>query len=819
MKKITLFFTFLAFIFGYQSYAQYGCGDGVVITDGYTASGITSPGTAGPEDWNDNPTVECGGTSNFYWDDDVYLFEYTAGANDEEISMTTFSRKSWNGLGIFATCTGTALDDCLDTQGTTGGDSTKTVTAIISAGQTVYIAVGQWGSPNDLDFDVTAFSATPLVNPPSCTVLDSPADGATDVISPTLTWSTAPGGTTSYKLNIGTSSGATDVENGLDVGNVLTYDLTSLNPSTTYFVTVIASNANGDATGCTETSFTTAALPTCADNAVSTPDPSCGNFDVPLSWDAATNATGYVITVGTTPGGTDVFDNVDLGNVTSTTVTADDLTLDTTYYWTVTPYSAVGSATGCSENTFATVATGCYCTSETTSIDGNGIGNLQVGTTDFPSGGTLSYEDFTGAPVDLAAGISANVQITFETGYTYGVTIWIDFNDDYTFEASEMVYSGGESAADNPTTFDASFIMPPGATPGVHRMRIGSDDTNADSEDPCNSSSWHVTMDVDVNIVAASCSPAAATAVVSADCGNDQFFIDVDVTDLGDGTPEITDGVSTWSIAGTGITQVGPFASGDSVSLTVTHGTDSTCDLPLGNFNYTCPPSNDEPANAIDLSVDAGYCDGVNNNGDNTAATDSGEGAGSCFNGGASDDVWFTFTVPAGVATVDVSTDFTGGTNVDTEIAVYSGTPGAFTEIACSQDEGTTILSNGSSYNSLITDLAVNIGETYYVQVAGYGTTNQGTFCLEISTNQLGVNDFELSSFDYYPNPVNNKLSLRAQDVIQNVSVYNMLGQEVIRTSPNLASSDVDMSALQAGAYFVQVTVQDITETIRIIKK
>lgn len=65
---------------------------------------------------------------------------------------------------------------------------------------------------------------------------------------------------------------------------------------------------------------------------------------------------GYVITVGTTPGGTDIFDNVDLGNVTSTTITADNLTLDTTYYWTVTPYSAVGSATGCSENTFATVA-------------------------------------------------------------------------------------------------------------------------------------------------------------------------------------------------------------------------------------------------------------------------------------------------------------------------------------------------------------------------------------------------------------------------------------------------------------------------------
>jgi hypothetical protein len=65
---------------------------------------------------------------------------------------------------------------------------------------------------------------------------------------------------------------------------------------------------------------------------------------------------------------------------------------------------------------------------------------------------------------------------------------------------------------------------------------------------------------------------------------------------------------------------------------------------------------------------------------------------------------------------------------------------------------------------------------------------------------------------------VTNNLTLRAQKDIQNVAVYNMLGQEVLRTAPNAVDSNVDMSALNSGAYFVKVTIDNISETIRIIK-
>ena len=49
--------------------------------------------------------------------------------------------------------------------------------------------------------------------------------------------------------------------------------------------------------------------------------------------------------------------------------------------------------------------------------------------------------------------------------------------------------------------------------------------------------------------------------------------------------------------------------------------------------------------------------------------------------------------------------------------------------------------------------------------------------------------------------------------------MHYMLGQEVLRTAPNNVNSTVDMSAFQTGAYFVKVTINDRTETIRVIKQ
>ncbi|WP_179317624.1 GEVED domain-containing protein [Winogradskyella undariae] len=85
--------------------------------------------------------------------------------------------------------------------------------------------------------------------------------------------------------------------------------------------------------------------------------------------------------------------------------------------------------------------------------------------------------------------------------------------------------------------------------------------------------------------------------------------------------------------------------------------------------------------------------------------------------------------------------------------------------------------------------------------------------------NALSTADFAISTFTYYPNPVKNTLTLNAQNTIEQVAMYNMLGQEVLRANPNAVDSDLDMSQLQTGTYFVKVTIGNVTETIRVIKQ
>ncbi len=90
---------------------------------------------------------------------------------------------------------------------------------------------------------------------PSCTTITAPANGATGVnTNPTITWNTAAGAT-GYKVYIGTSTGNYNVVNGTEVA--VTQYAATLSAGTQYFVKIVPTNTGGDATSCTEISFTT----------------------------------------------------------------------------------------------------------------------------------------------------------------------------------------------------------------------------------------------------------------------------------------------------------------------------------------------------------------------------------------------------------------------------------------------------------------------------------------------------------------------------------------------------------------------------------
>jgi hypothetical protein len=300
------------------------------------------------------------------------------------------------------------------------------------------------------------------------------------------------------------------------------------------------------------------------------------------------------------------------------------------------------------------------------------------------------------------------------------------------------------------------------------------------------------------------------SSVINEDCANGQFYVDVDVTTVGDGT-QINDGTSTFAISGVGVVQVGPYASGASVTLTLEHS-DAACDFGLGSFSYTCPPANNDCADAIALTPGAVFADNPIV-GTNVGATDSGELAPGCasYQGG---DAWYSVVVPSdGMITLEVNTQ-TGGVS-DTGGAAYSGSCGSLTLIECN-DDGST---NGSHPIINVNDIAL-ANQTIYFRVWEYGNNATGEFQVSAYSATLSNLSFEnAAAFTYYPNPVQNTLTLNAQNSIENVAMYNMLGQEVLRATPNTVNSELDMSSLQDGTYFVKVTIAGVTKTIRVIKQ
>lgn len=93
-------------------------------------------------------------------------------------------------------------------------------------------------------------------------------------------------------------------------------------------------------------------------------------------------------------------------------------------------------------------------------------------------------------------------------------------------------------------------------------------------------------------------------------------------------------------------------------------------------------------------------------------------------------------------------------------------------------------------------------------------TTVQCTTCL-LSVNELSQEDL----FIYYPNPVNNLLNIKSQKNIESIIVYDILGQQVIIASPNSLNHEFDTTTLTTGSYFVKVTAEGISKTVRIVKQ
>lgn len=83
----------------------------------------------------------------------------------------------------------------------------------------------------------------------------------------------------------------------------------------------------------------------------------------------------------------------------------------------------------------------------------------------------------------------------------------------------------------------------------------------------------------------------------------------------------------------------------------------------------------------------------------------------------------------------------------------------------------------------------------------------------------LGIEDFKTSSVKMYPNPVSDIFNVSSDKTIENITFYNMLGQQVITMNSSKSTEAIDLSNFQSGVYIVKVTVDGKVTTSRVIKK
>ncbi len=103
---------------------------------------------------------------------------------------------------------------------------------------------------------------------------------------------------------------------------------------------------------------------------------------------------------------------------------------------------------------------------------------------------------------------------------------------------------------------------------------------------------------------------------------------------------------------------------------------------------------------------------------------------------------------------------------------------------------------------------SIDAANRYYIDDVRFDTTPP--------TNS--IEDLQSLGFTAYPNPVQNKLFLNADENITNVTIFNVIGQQVKSVTPNALTSEIDMSNLESGIYFVKVNIGSAVGTIKILK-
>lgn len=488
----------------------------------------------------------------------------------------------------------------------------------------------------------------------------------------------------------------------------------------------------------------------------------------------------------------------------------------------------------------------------------DGYTNISNPTGTTPSEG--SYGNFSDLSVSQSPGGEFSYSVVVPA-YT-NVEVWIDLNQNLVFDADELV-DAYTYLTTGPVTFTGTIALPTDLPLGDYRLRVRSRYYFGTTASPCAGADYGEVEDYTLSIIAPpSCMPPSALGI------SNLTATSVDLSWTSDGTSfEVQYGEAPFQLGeGTIVsTTTNPFTLTPlNESTTYQYYVRQNCEASANGFSLWAGPftfTTVTPGQIGDGDGDNSYfpiysCYGYNYSQqiylaseltgtlepNATLITEIRFKPTSLPGSPANFTDWVVYL---GNTSQNLFANSTSWISADNMEEVFSG------QLTFGANEWVSIVLDTPFAWDGISNLVVGIDEN----TAGYSCTaqwasfnagsNRGILYYDDTTNpnpssppaaeygpnmniaqiqfaaevDLSTGNFENNSFTAYPNPVKDILNVSFKQNISNVTVYNLLGQQVLLMNMNANKGQVDMSALASGTYLVKVNSDSGVNTIKVIKE
>lgn len=493
-----------------------------------------------------------------------------------------------------------------------------------------------------------------------------------------------------------------------------------------------------------------------------------------------------------------------------------------------------------------------YCASNATNTADTDIGNVTFGNLDNGAATpTLSnptanaiYTDYTSLSpetyvIDSTYSMSLSQITSGATFYDAQFNAFIDFNNDGMFDPiNERVLTGATSST--APTVTGLVTIPSGSYVGLVAMRIVLTEGGTSSSLPCGTYGYGETEDYLVNLACGTMAPVAMTANI---CAGTSAVLTTSGNNL-----VWYDNQTGSSMIVAGDTLITGVLTADTVFYVT--ATDNGC---LESAVSTVNVMILQPSTGVDVISSCGSYTWIN---------------GTTYTTSNNTD---TYTIVGGSAS--------GCDSILTlNLSIYQATSGTDTQVACnvftwidgntytaSNSSATYTITNGNmnGCDSIVTlNLTINTitgtatmatgiltaspstGVSYqwvdcnnnnspitgataqsYTPTANGNyaviVTDLNTSCSDMSdcilVNNVSVSELDLFHVSIYPNPSNGVFNIQHEGQLEELTILNVQGAIVYKTTEDV--KQIDLTSYENGVYFFNVTVNQSTQIVRVVKQ